>query len=98
MLSGALHLQQAPPDYDGGRPRLLQQVRDAIRRKHYSLRTEAAYVDWVRRFVRFCDLRHPRECGAPELEAFLTDLAVHGRVSASTQNQARSAILFLYKE
>ena len=56
------------------------------------------YVDWVRRYVRFCGLRHPRECGAPEVEAFLTRLATEGEVSASTQNQARSAILFLYKE
>jgi integron integrase len=80
------------------RPRLLDQVRDRVRIKHYSIRTEQAYVDWVRRFVVFCDLRHPRELGREEVEAFLTHLAVAGRVSASTQNQAKSALLFLYKE
>src|SRR5687767_11334474 len=98
MLSVAYSLQQTQPVYEAGAPRLLDQVREVIRRKHYSLRTEDIYVDWVRRFVRFCDLRHPRECGAAEVEAFLTQLAMHGRVSASTQNQARSAVLFLYKE
>ncbi|MGZ5147288.1 MAG: integron integrase [Burkholderiales bacterium] len=91
-------LQQPRLDYEGHQPRLLDQIRDVIRRKHYSLRTEEAYVDWARRFVRFSGLRHPRECGAAEVEAFLTNLATHGRVSASTQNQARSALLFLYKE
>jgi integron integrase len=80
------------------RPRLLDQVRDRVRIKHYSIRTEQAYVDWVRRFVVFCDLRHPRELGREEVEAFLTHLAVACRVSASTQNQAKSALLFLYKE
>jgi integron integrase len=73
-------------------------LRGVIRRKNYSIRTEIAYVDWVRRFVRFCDMTHPRECGAAHVEAFLTHLAVEGRVTASTQNQARSALLFLYKE
>jgi integron integrase len=98
MLSLPLSLKQTPPGYQPAPPRLLEQVRDVIRRKHYSLRTEHVYVDWIRRYVRFCDLRHPRECGAAELEAFLTRLATHGQVSASTQNQARSAVLFLYKE
>src|SRR4026209_1117930 len=98
MLSGSYSLRQTQPVYAAGAPRLLDQIRDVIRRKHYSLRTEETYVDWVRRYVRFCDLRHPRQCGAPEVEAFLTHLAVEGRVSASTQNQARSAVLFLYKE
>lgn len=79
-------------------PRLLDKLRDRIRVKHYSIRTEQAYVDWVRRFVLFHDKRHPRDLGAAEVEAFLTHLAVRGRVSASTQNQAKSAILFLYKE
>jgi integron integrase len=79
-------------------PRLLDQVRDIIRRKHYSLRTEEAYIDWTRRFVHFCKLRHPRECGPIEVQAFLSHLASAGRVAASTQNQARSALLFLYKE
>jgi integron integrase len=80
------------------RPRLLDQVRDRVRVKHYSIRTEQAYVEWVRRFVVFSGLRHPREMGREEVEAFLTHLAVAGRVSASTQNQAKSALLFLYKE
>ncbi|SBT08599.1 hypothetical protein ACCAA_590015 [Candidatus Accumulibacter aalborgensis] len=78
--------------------RLLEQLSDRIRFKHYSIRTEQAYGDWVRRFVLFHGKRHPREMGAREVEAFLTHLAVEGRVSASTQNQAKSALLFLYKE
>ncbi len=79
-------------------PKLLDQVRDRIRRKHYSLRTEEAYVHWIRRYIFFHNKRHPRELGAAEVEKFLTHLAVAGRVSASTQNQAKSALLFLYKE
>ena len=79
-------------------PRLLDQVRDRIRLKHYSIRTEYAYVEWTRRFILFHGKRHPREMGPGEVESFLTHLAVHGRVSASTQNQAKSALLFLYKE
>lgn len=78
--------------------KLLDQVRDAIRRKHYSIRTEEAYVSWIKRFILFHNKRHPREMGAPEIEAFLTHLAVERRVAASTQNQALSAILFLYRE
>jgi integron integrase len=65
---------------------------------HYSIRTEETYCDWVRRFVRFHDRRHPRDMGAPEVEAYLTHLAVVGKVSASTQNQALSALLFLYRQ
>jgi len=76
----------------------LDQVRDRIRRKHYSIRTEQAYVDWIRRFVLHHNKRHPRDMGAVEVEAFLTHLAVARSVSASTQNQAKSAISFLYKE
>lgn len=79
-------------------PRLLDQVRGKIRLKHYSLRTEQAYVDWIKRFIRHNGKRHPREMGAVEVEAFLTHLAVAGRVAASTQNQAKSALLFLYRE
>ncbi len=79
-------------------PKLLDQLRGRLRVKHYSIRTEQAYVDWVRRFVLFHDKRHPRDLGQIEVEAFLTDMAVRRRVSASTQNQAKSAILFLYKE
>ena len=79
-------------------PKLLDQVRDRIRRKHYSLRTESAYIHWIRRFIYFHGKRHPRELGAQDVERFLTHLAVAGQVSASTQNQAMSALLFLYKE
>ena len=77
---------------------LLDRVRDKIRLKHYSIRTEAAYVDWIRRFVIFHQRRHPRDLGAEHVEAFLTHLAVQRNVAASTQNQAKSALLFLYKE
>jgi integron integrase len=79
-------------------PKLLDRVRERIRFKHYSIRTELAYVQWIKRFILYHGKRHPAELGAPELEAFLTHLAVEGQVSASTQNQARSALLFLYKE
>jgi len=78
-------------------PRLLDDVRAAIRLRHYSRRTEKAYTGWIRRYVKFHGLRHPREMGAAEVTAFLSHLAVHGRVGASTQNQALSALLFLYK-
>lgn len=77
---------------------LLGSVRAAVRVRHYSPRTADAYVGWIRRFVRFSGLRHPRELGPAEVTKFLTSLAVDGDVSASTQNQALSAILFLYKE
>jgi len=79
-------------------PRLLDLMRDKIRYKHYSIRTEAAYVDWARRYILFHGKRHPSCMGAKEVEAFLTHLAVHGNVAASTQNQAKSALLFLYRE
>jgi integron integrase len=77
---------------------LLDRVREKIRLKHYSIRTEQAYCDWIRRFVVFHGKRHPSMLGAGDVEAFLTALAVDGRVAASTQNQAKSALLFLYKE
>jgi len=76
--------------------KLLDQVRDAIRLKHYSYRTEQTYVGWIRRYILFHNKRHPKDMGAPEVEAFLTHLAVEGNVAASTQNQALCAILFLY--
>lgn len=78
--------------------RLLDRVRELIRRRHYSIRTEQAYVDWIRRFIRFLGNRHPSELGASEIKRFLTSLAVDRHVAASTQNQAQSAILFLYRE
>lgn len=79
-------------------PRLLDQVRAAIRTRHYSRRTEESYVHWVKRFIFFHGKRHPREMGAPEVEAFLSHLATDRGVSASTQNQALAALLFLYRE
>ncbi len=79
-------------------PKLLDQVRDKIRLKHYSIRTEQAYTDWIRRYIRFHDKRHPKDMGAAEVEQFLTHLAVQGNVAAATQNQAKSALLFLYKQ
>lgn len=84
---------------DGERqPRLLDQVRERCRVKHYSLRTERAYAHWIRRFILFNDKRHPRDLGAPEVEKFLTHLATAENVAAATQNQALAAILFLYRE
>ncbi len=79
-------------------PKLLDLVRGKIRLKHYSIRTEQAYVDWIKRYILHFDKTHPKDLGADEVEAFLTHLAVVGKVSASTQNQAKSALLFLYKE
>lgn len=78
--------------------KLLDRVRDAIRVKHYSYRTEQTYVQWIRRYILFHNKRHPNEMGVPEVEAFLTHLAVQNGVAAASQNQALSAILFLYKE
>ena len=80
------------------KPKLLDQVRHAIRLRHYSIRTEEAYVNWSRRFILFHNKRHPNEMGRTEVGAFLTHLAVEGRVAASTQNQALNAIVFLYRE
>ena len=88
-----------PLDPNLGKPKkLLDQVRDVMRLKHYSLRTERTYCDWIERFIRFHELRHPRDMGEAELSAFLTHLARDGKVAASTQNQALSALLFLYKQ
>jgi site-specific recombinase XerD len=79
-------------------PRLLEQVREVIRLKHYSIRTEQAYLHWVKRYILFHGKRHPREMGAPELTAFLSHLAIKGNVAAATQNLALNAVLFLYRE
>jgi integron integrase len=78
-------------------PRLLDRLRDAISTRHYSHRTEKQYVAWVRRYIIFNGRRHPRDLGGPEVEAFLSHLATHRRVSAATQSQALAALLFLYK-
>ena len=79
------------------KPRLLDRVRDCLRRRHYSLRTEKVYVGWIRRFVLFPGKRHPAEMGAEEVSFFLSHLARHEHVAASTQNQALSSLLFLYR-
>lgn len=79
-------------------PKLLDQLRAEIRKRHYSLRTEKSYVAWCRRFVIFHGMKHPREMGAPEIEAFLSNLATARKVAASTQNQALCALLFLYRD
>lgn len=78
--------------------KLLDQVTERLRLKHYSRRTEEAYLAWIRRYILFHQKRHPRDLGVPEIEAFLTDLAVHHNVAASTQNQALCALIFLYRE
>jgi integron integrase len=78
--------------------KLLDQVRDALRTRHYSYRTEETYIDWIRRYILFHHKRHPADMDATEIQAFLTHLAAERTVAASTQNQALSAILFLYRE
>ena len=86
--------------------KLLHQMQEKMRLKHFSLRTEKAYLDWARRYILFHHKRHPKDMGPPEIEAFLTHLAADGQVSASThtvpvpfrENQALSALLFLYRE
>ena len=80
-----------------GEPKLMDQVRNLIRAKHYSIRTEEAYVGWIRKFILFHGKRHPKEMGEDEISAFLTHLAVNRNVASSTQNQAFNALLFLYR-
>ena len=87
------------PNADTPRPpKLLERMRIHLRTRHYSIRTEEAYIDWVRRFILFHGKRHPGDMGAAEVEAFLSHLAVERHVSASTQNQAKAALLYLYKQ
>ena len=86
------------PASNSSPPRLLAQVVERVRYLHYSLRTEQAYVAWIRQFIRWHGLRHPRQMGAPEVEAFLAHLANERRVSVATHRQALSALLFLYRE
>jgi hypothetical protein len=86
--------ESGPPEPP--KPRLLHRVRQALRARHLSRRTEEAYVAWIRRFSVLHDKRHLAEMGAPEVTTFLTSLAVDGQVAASTQNQALSTLLFLY--
>jgi integron integrase len=100
MRTGCTTDQDAWPrivDAGSREPRLLDRVRLAVRARHYSLRTEEAYVAWIRRFILFHGKRHPAEMGEKEINGFLSDLAVQSRVSASTQNQALAALLFLYR-
>ncbi len=82
---------------NGLKPKLLDQLREAMRARHYSPRTEQSYVHWVKRFIFFHNVRHPDELAEPEINAFLTHLAIKEKVSASTQNQALSGLLFLYR-
>ena len=86
------------PASQSARPKLLDQVRDAIRRRHYSYRTEETYIHWIKRFIYFHQKRHPNNMGEPEVTTFLNHLSRERKVAASTQNQALSAIVFLYKE
>jgi len=97
-FSWRLHRQTPQQSALPLRPRLLDQVRDTIRRKHYSLRTERSYIHWIKRFIFFHGKRHPAEMGASQVTAFLNHLAMEGRVAAATQNQALAALPFLYKE
>ena len=78
--------------------RLLDQVRNVIRKKHYSIRTEQAYTDWIKRFILFHNKRHPKDMGEKEISQYISYLAVKRNVAASTQNQALNAIVFLYKQ
>ena len=86
------------PQAESRKPRLLERVRNAIRQRHYSYRTEQSYIHWIKRFIFFHAKRHPQQMGQPEVAAFLTHLAKDRNVAASTQNQALSALLFLYGE
>ena len=91
--TGGRRMEEAGPRS----PKLLEQLRESLRVRHYSLRTEDAYFDWARRFILFHGKRHPKDMGAEEVQAFLTHLAVDRHVSPSTQNQAKAALLFLYR-
>jgi len=90
-------VKHAPPPPTPQQPKLLDRLREALRSRHYSRRTEQAYRHWVKRFIFFHKVRHPSEMAEPEINAFLTHLAIKEKVSASTQNQALSALLFLYR-
>jgi len=96
-LADGCWLVREQPDAPARVPTLVEVVRNALRTRHYSRRTEKAYVAWIRRYILFHGKRHPREMSAPEVSRFLTALAVEGKVTASTQNQALSALLFLYR-
>lgn len=93
--SSRILAREDPPPY--GKPKLIDRLRQELRARHYSRRTEQAYVLWVKRFFFFHGVRHPNEMVEPEINAFLTHLAVKEHVTASTQNQALAALLFLYR-
>ena len=99
VLDGGLNLK-APghPFPVTGKPKLLEQVRQTIRTRHYSDKTEKAYVHWIKRYIFFHNKRHPMEMAEPEIGRFLSSLATEGHVSASTQNQAFNALIFLYDQ
>lgn len=98
IKAGNMNPVVAPVPAVGKKKKLLDQMRDVMRLKHYSIRTERSYCDWVERFIRYHGMRHPHEMREAEVTEFLTHLAREGQVAASTQNQALSALLFLYKE
>jgi len=95
--SCALAIRIMMPTPSPRKPKLLEQMKESLHVRHYSRRTEQAYCHWVKRFIYFHNIRHPEEMAEPEINAFLTHLAVKEKVSASTQNQALSALLFLYR-
>src|SRR4051812_47686243 len=103
-LASALRVAESPDSYHPAPapqplppPKFMDRVRWHLRVKRYSIRTEQAYIDWIRRFILFHGKRHPEDMGEPEIAAFLSHLAIDGHVAASTQNQAFSALLFLYQ-
>ncbi len=99
VVDASLALSWCFPDEATSRTEaLLDQLREVLQTQHYARRTEQAYVDWVERFILFHHKRHPKDMGSADIEAFLTHLAVERQVAASTQNQALSALLFLYRE
>src|SRR5262245_21224177 len=95
---GPMLVARETPAPEAPKRRLLDRVREALRARHYSRRTEEAYIAWIRRYIFFHDKRHPAEMGGPEVTRFLSSLAVEGRVAVSTQNQVLSALLFLYRD
>jgi hypothetical protein len=98
VVDPAASAESAGPSGPAAPPRLLDRLRDALRLRHYALRTEQAYVDWARRYILFHGKRHPAGLGADAVAAFLTHLAVDRTVAPSTQNQAKAALLFLYRQ
>ena len=97
IFSEALSVAEEKGSYSPRVPKLPDRLREALRTRHYSRRTEQAYCHWIKRFILFNNVRHPQEMAEPEINAFLTHLAIKEKVSASTQNQALSALLFLYR-